>query len=207
MAQFSDNHRVGSLDEPLRCAVFISGSGTGMAALLNHQSNKKDCTHQTSLVISNNPNAGGIDIAKGFQTPVHVFPLPDIEDRNERRLNHERQISKCLEEYSIELIVLSGYMRLLSEQFVEKWKMQIVNIHPSLLPEFPGANAHRDVLASGASTSGCSVHYVDSGMDTGQVIAQRKVPVFSDDTLETLSERVKVEEHILYPAVIDQLSS
>ena len=98
-------------------------------------------------------------------------------------------------------------MRLLSEQFVEKWNMKIVNIHPSLLPKFPGAHAHRDVLSAGVKISGCSVHYVDAGMDTGQIIAQRKVPVFSDDTIETLSNRVKIEEHILYPQVIDLLSS
>ena len=135
------------------------------------------------------------------------MPLPDIEDKTERRLNHDLQISNCLKEYDIELIILSGYMRLLSGQFVENWDMKILNIHPSLLPKFPGAHAHKDVLSAGVKISGCSVHYVDAGMDTGQIIAQRKVPVFSDDTIETLSQRVKIEEHILYPQVIDLLSS
>ena len=97
-------------------------------------------------------------------------------------------------------------MRLLSSDFVENWNMKIVNIHPSLLPNFPGAHAHRDVLAAGVNLSGCTVHFVDAGMDTGQIIAQRKVPVFPDDTIETLSKRVKIEEHILYPLVIDELS-
>ena len=96
-------------------------------------------------------------------------------------------------------------MRLLSAEFVSKWNMKIVNIHPSLLPNFPGAHAHRDVLAAKAKLSGCTVHFVDSGMDTGKIIAQRKVPVFPNDTIETLSKRVKVEEHILYPLVIDEL--
>ena len=84
--------------------------------------------------------------------------------------------------------------------------MKVVNIHPSLLPDFPGAHAHRDALAAGVKTSGCTVHFVDSGMDTGPIIAQRKVPVFSDDTIETLSNRVKIEEHRLYPLVIDELA-
>ncbi|MFL2985302.1 MAG: phosphoribosylglycinamide formyltransferase [Candidatus Poseidoniaceae archaeon] len=207
MAHFPDNHRTGSEKQPLRCAILISGSGTGMQALLRHQKSKQHCNHQTLLVISNNPDAGGIKIAEALEIPVKVLPLADIEDKTERRLNHELQISNCLKEYDIELIILSGYMRLLSEQFVENWDMKILNIHPSLLPKFPGAHAHKDVLSAGVKISGCSVHYVDAGMDTGQIIAQRKVPVFSDDTIETLSQRVKIEEHILYPQVIDLLSS
>ena len=207
MAHFPDNHRTGSEKQPLRCAILISGSGTGMQALLRHQKSKQHCNHQTSLVISNNPDAGGIKIAEDLGIPVKVLPLPDIEDKTQRRLNHEIEITNCLKEYDIELIILSGYMRLLSEQFVENWNMKIVNIHPSLLPKFPGAHAHKDVLSAGVNISGCSVHYVDAGMDTGQIIAQRKVPVFSDDTIETLSQRVKIEEHILYPQVIDLLSS
>ena len=207
MAHFPDNHRTGSEKQPLRCAILISGSGTGMQALLRHQKSKQHCNHQTLLVISNNPDAGGIKIAEALEIPVKVLPLPDIEDKTERRLNHELQISNCLKEYDIELIILSGYMRLLSGQFVENWDMKILNIHPSLLPKFPGAHAHKDVLSAGVKISGCSVHYVDAGMDTGQIIAQRKVPVFSDDTIETLSQRVKIEEHILYPQVIDLLSS
>ena len=207
MAHFPDNHRTGSEKHPLRCAILISGSGTGMHALLRHQKSNQHCNHQTSLVISNNPEAGGIKIAEDLGIPVKVLPLPDIEDKTQRRLNHEIEISNCLKEYDIELIILSGYMRLLSEQFVENWHMKIVNIHPSLLPKFPGAHAHKDVLSAGVNISGCSVHYVDAGMDTGQIIAQRKVPVFPDDTIETLSQRVKIEEHILYPLVIDLLSS
>ena len=207
MAHFPDNHRTGSEKQPLRCAILISGSGTGMQALLRHQKSKRHCNHQTSLVISNNPDAGGIKIAEDLGIPVKVLPLPDIEDKTQRRLNHEIEITNCLKEYDIELIILSGYMRLLSEQFVKNWDMKIVNIHPSLLPNFPGAHAHKDVLSAGVNISGCSVHYVDAGMDTGQIIAQRKVPVFSDDTIETLSQRVKIEEHILYPQVIDLLSS
>ena len=205
MATSNGNFRKGRPEDPLRCAIFISGSGSGMNALLQYQNLKKQCTHRTVLVISNNPDAGGIEIARNQGIPVEVFELPEIENKQERRLKHESEIDNMLENFNVELIILSGYMRLLSAEFVSKWNMKIVNIHPSLLPNFPGAHAHRDVLAAKAKLSGCTVHFVDSGMDTGKIIAQRKVPVFPNDTIETLSKRVKVEEHILYPLVIDEL--
>ena len=207
MATLHGNFRKGEPSDPLRCAILISGSGSGMQAMLEYQKQKKGCYHRTVVVISNNPKAGGIEIAEKLGTPVEVVGLPEIEDKFERRLNHESSIDAILRKFDVELIILSGYMRLLSAEFVNKWEMQIVNIHPSLLPKFPGAHAHRDVLAAGSKVSGCTVHFVDSGMDTGQIIAQRKVPVFSDDTIETLSKRVKLEEHILYPSVIDDLAN
>ena len=207
MATSHGNFRKGEPNDPLRCAIFISGSGSGMHALLEYQKQKKECKHRTVVVISNNPEAGGIEIANKLAIPVEVIELPQIEDKRERRLTHESNIDAILRKFGVELIILSGYMRLLSAEFVNKWEMKIVNIHPSLLPKFPGAHAHRDVLAAGSKVSGCTVHFVDSGMDTGQIIAQRKVPVFSDDTIETLSNRVKVEEHILYPSVIDDLAN
>jgi phosphoribosylglycinamide formyltransferase-1 len=110
-----------------------------------------------------------------------------------------------LEEYEVELILLSGYMRLVSASFVDRWAPRIINIHPSLLPAFPGTHAHRDVLAAGVEVSGCTVHYVDAGMDSGEILGQRKVPVFSDDDEASLAERVKIEEHQLYPEVIDRI--
>ena len=205
MATSNGNFRKGRSEDPLRCAIFISGSGSGMNALLQYQNLKKQCAHRTVLVVSNNPEAGGIEIARNQGIPVEVVELPEIENKQQRRLKHESEIDNMLENFNVELIILSGYMRLLSAEFVSKWNMKIVNIHPSLLPNFPGAHAHRDVLAAKAKLSGCTVHFVDSGMDTGKIIAQRKVPVFPDDTIETLSKRVKVEEHILYPLVIDEL--
>ena len=98
-------------------------------------------------------------------------------------------------------------MRLLSPEFVSRWEGKIINIHPSLLPDFPGAHAHRDVIAAGATKSGCSVHYVDAGMDTGEIIAQYEVAVAPEDTEASLSEKVKQLEHKLYPMVIDAIAS
>ena len=105
----------------------------------------------------------------------------------------------------MELVVLSGYMRILTPSFVGKWKGRIVNVHPSLLPDFPGAHAHRDVLSAGVQITGCTVHLVDEGVDTGPILAQREVTVMADDDVTSLQERVKLVEHILYPEVIDLL--
>ena len=198
--------KVGTLDNPLRIAVFFSGSGTGMNALLNHQNNTQ-CIHKTVLCVTNKEDAGGIEYAEQHDVPVLVETLDASLPREERRREHEQRITKQLEEADIDLIVLSGYMRLLSSDFVEKYFPRIINIHPSLLPAFPGKDAHTDVLASGVRVSGCTVHVVDAGMDTGPILAQRRVPVFSTDTRSQLAKRVQVEEHRLYPEVIDSICS
>jgi phosphoribosylglycinamide formyltransferase-1 len=190
--------RVGTAEDPLRLAVFISGSGSGMEALLKHQLTPS-CRHTTTVVISDKPNVSGLNKAENLGVTAIVVPLPDISDKVERRLIHEQEVS--------EVIILSGYMRILTPFFVEQWAGRILNIHPSLLPDFPGAHAHRDVIAAGVSMSGCTVHFVDSGMDTGPIIMQKEVEVLPSDTEESLAERVKKQEHILYPIVIDMLSS
>ena len=126
-----------------------------------------------------------------------MFPfcrnLGHFPSKEERRREHEQRITKQLDGVEIDLIVLSGYMRLLSPNFVEKYFPRIINIHPSLLPAFPGKDAHTDVLASGVRVSGCTVHVVDAGMDTGPILAQRRVPVFSTDTRSQLAKRVQLK--------------
>ena len=196
--------KIGTFDNPLRIAVFFSGSGTGMNALLNHQNNAK-CIHKTVLCVTDKEDAGGIQYAERHDVPVLVETLDTSLPREERRREHEQRITKQLDEVDIDLIVLSGYMRLLSPDFVEKYFPKIINIHPSLLPAFPGKDAHTDVLASGVLVSGCTVHVVDAGMDTGPILAQRRVPVFSTDTRSQLAKRIQVEEHRLYPEVIDSI--
>ena len=136
-----------------------------------------------------------------------AIPLPkSTSDPNIKRFKHEKLIQDQLLLHNIEAIILSGYMRLLTPNFVSNWEGRILNIHPSLLPKHPGAHAHQDVLASGDKQSGCTVHFVDSGMDTGAIISQSEVPVFPNDTLETLQERIKVIEHQIYPLVIDDFA-
>ena len=205
MATGGGTTRVARAEDPLRCAILISGSGSGMQAMLEHQQNP-DCMHITAVVVSNKSGVKGIERAENLDVPTVVIEASLDLEGDERRISHELEIEQALLDYEVELVILSGYMRLLSPQFVARWEGKILNIHPSLLPDFPGAHAHRDVIASGADRSGCTVHYVDAGMDTGEIIAQCEVEVFPEDTEETLAARVKHFEHILYPMVVDAIA-
>ena len=197
--------RVGSKTNPIRLAVFISGSGSGMLALEQYAQENQVC-FEISVVVSDKQSTG---LAKaesaGLATELCLVSLD--ESKETRRREHEIRIQKILDKYNVEAIILSGYMRLLSAEFVSEWEGKVLNIHPSLLPKHPGAHAHRDVISSGDKQSGCTVHFVDAGMDTGQIIAQAKVPVFEDDTEESLAQRVKMEEHVLYPKIIQDFCS
>ena len=193
--------RAATPKDPLRLAVFISGSGSGMEALLSHQQSSI-CSHSTKLVVSNLEGAGGLQRAKNFAVRTEVVELTsDME-----RTKHEDLIHEILELHEIEAIILSGYMRILSPTFVEKWEGRILNIHPSLLPNFPGAHAHKDALNAGAKKSGCTVHFVDSGVDSGLIIAQSEANILPEDTVESLQNRIKKLEHRLYPTIIDAFS-
>ena len=198
--------RNGSPSHPIRIAVFFSGSGTGMNALLEHQT-RSDCVHTTVVCVTDKKDAKGVDFARKYNLPVIIESVDVNVPREERRREQEMRIEQELLEYNVDLIVLSGYMRILTPQFVENFYPRIVNIHPSLLPAFPGADAHTDVLASGVLVSGCTVHVVDAGMDTGTILAQCRVPVFENDTRPHLAKRVQIEEHRVYPKVIDLICS
>ena len=198
--------RKGSIKNPLRIAVLISGSGSGLLALLNHQQSNQS-PHIKKLIISDNMNSGGLRYGKDFCIPSVVISLPDSVDKSQQRIIHENLIHDTLMKYGIELVVLSGYMRILTPTFVGKWKGRLINIHPSLLPKYPGAHAHRDALADGANMTGCTVHLVDEGVDTGKIIAQEEVEILDGDTIEELQERVKKIEHQLYPKVLDTFCS
>ncbi len=200
--------RVGTPTEPLRLAVLISGGGSGMEALLHHVEESETSCHITVLVLSDRMGVKGLSIAENRCIENIVIPLPQsTSDPITKRLKHEELIDEQLMLHNIEAIILSGYMRLLTPNFVSRWEGRILNIHPSLLPKHPGAHAHKDVLSSGDTISGCTVHFVDSGMDTGAIISQSEVPVFPNDTLESLQERVKVVEHELYPHIIDEFAA
>ena len=198
--------RVGNSLEPLRLAVLISGSGSGMEALLRHQQ-QSDCLHTTNVVVSDRPDIAGLGKAESMGVTAIVVPLPEIEDSENRRMVHEEEINQVLADYGVEAIILSGYMRILTPNFVKPWAGRLLNIHPSLLPNFPGAHAHRDAIAAKATKSGCTVHFVDSGMDSGPIIAQEEVEVLPSDDEESLGEKVKLKEHLLYPSVIDRLAA
>ncbi len=195
--------REATVENPLRLAVFISGSGSGMEALLRHQESKP-CLHETTLVLSNVAGVSGLDKAKAHDVETVTIELDkSISDVSARREAHETTIMAVLDEHEIEAVILSGYMRILSALFVRQWQGRLLNIHPSLLPKYPGAHAHRDALADGATITGCTVHLVDEGVDTGQILAQSQLEIHPDDDEESLSERVKILEHKLYPETID----
>ena len=196
--------RVGSIEDPIRLAVLISGGGSGLASLLKFQSEEPRC-HQTVLVLADSEGAGGLEHGRKSEIESKGIPLPAGLPAPDRRLAHEEIIKKHLKSSNVELVVLSGYMRILTPSFVGKWKGRIVNVHPSLLPDFPGAHAHRDVLSAGVRITGCTVHLVDEGVDTGPILAQMEVPVMAGDDVTSLQERVKQVEHTLYPRVIDLL--
>lgn len=198
--------RKASADEPLRCAILISGTGSWMEKLLSHQQNTVACSHKTVIVISDKADAAGLDKAKNFAIETAAIELSDQQDPRFRREEHEQRITQAIEQSGAELVVLSGYMRILSAGFVDRWAPNLINIHPSLLPAFPGGNAHRDVIASNVEVSGCTVHFVDSGVDSGAIIAQCRVPRLPDDDVVSLGQRVRVEEHIIYPRVIDAIA-
>jgi phosphoribosylglycinamide formyltransferase-1 len=148
---------------------------------------------EIAIVVSDKPNAGGLQLARdrGLETAV-------IERRGRSREEHELEIISVLQAHQIDLVCLAGYMRLLSPCFIEEFRGRILNIHPSLLPSFPGLDAQRQALAHGVKISGCTVHFVDDTLDGGPIIAQRTVPVLDDDTEETLSARILEQEHQLY---------
>jgi phosphoribosylglycinamide formyltransferase-1 len=152
---------------------------------------------EIAIVVSDKPGAGGIEMAKerGLATQV-------IERRGRTREEHEREIVSVLREHQADLVCLAGYMRLLSPCFVEAFRERILNIHPSLLPSFPGLDAQRQALEHGVKVSGCTVHFVDETLDGGPIIAQRPVAVMDGDTVETLSARILEQEHELYPEAV-----
>ncbi len=157
---------------------------------------------EIAIVISDKPAAGGLELAaqRGIETRA-------IERRGRTREEHEREIIAVLRELQVELVCLAGYMRLLSPCFVEAFAGRILNIHPSLLPSFPGLDAQRQALAHGVRVSGCTVHFVDETLDGGPIIMQRAVPVMEGDTVETLSARILEQEHVLYPEAVASVLS
>ena len=208
---------ISSINNPLRLGVLISGSGSGLEALLQHQESN-DCSHETVVVISDQPAVKGLDRAAKHGVVGICVPLQPRSDfevgsngARARRLAHEQDVAKVLDEYQVEMVVCSGYMRILTENFLAPRLGRVVNIHPSPWGDdgalFPGAHGVRDTLAAGATTAGASVHFVSAGVDDGPLIASETTTIQSGEGEASLGERVRVEiEHQLYPAVIDALA-
>ena len=182
----------------VRVAVLISGAGSNMAALVD-ASRDSACPFEVALVMSNKPDAGGLAVArdKGVATAV-VDHRPFGKDREA----HERSLDGVLAEHRIEVVALAGYMRLLTPWLVRRWEGRMLNIHPSLLPKYPGLDTHARALAAGDAEAGCTVHLVTEGVDEGPVLARANVPVLADDSPASLAQRVLTAEHALYPAAL-----
>jgi len=172
--------------------VLVSGTGTNLQALL-------DAGLPVVAVATNKRGAPALARAAGL--PTEAFELDDYAERSER----DRAMAEWLQTQGVRLVVLAGYMHVLTAAFLDRFPDAIVNVHPSLLPDFPGAHAVEDQLAAGVTESGATVHLVDEGVDSGPILAQERVPVHEDDTPETLHERIKQIEHELLPRVVGEL--
>lgn len=186
----------------MRLAVLLSGRGSNFQAI--HEAIQRgELDAEIVCVISNRPDAPGIAKAREHGYAAEVVDHKHFQTRDA----HEDAVQRVLETARPDYIVLAGYMRLLSPSFVERWRNRILNIHPSLLPSFPGVNAQQQALEHGVKISGCTVHFVDENLDAGPIIVQRAVPVLPTDTVETLSARILEEEHRAYVEALRMLGA
>ena len=175
----------------MKLAVFASGSGTNFENLVKQGI-------PTTFLFTDKRDAKALARAEKLGTQSHTFALKEFEDK----AAYETELLNLLAQYDIDLIVLAGYMKIVSPTLLQAYEGRIINIHPAYLPEFPGAHGIEDAWRAGVTESGVTIHYVDAGVDTGQIIAQRRVPVLPDDTLETFEARVHEMEYVLYPEVL-----
>jgi len=183
----------------LGLGILGSGKGSNCRAILEQISAGK-LLAEVRLVVSDVFDAGILDIAREFRVPNIYLPAGNFRTRLEPKV--EMELVRLLQEAEVELVVLAGFMRVLKEPMLAAFPRRIINIHPSLLPKFPGIEAWKQALEAGEKITGCSVHYVDAGIDSGEIIAQRKVAVVPGETPESLHERIQIAERALYPEVI-----
>ena len=185
-----------------KIAVLVSGSGTNLQSIIDNINNKKlDCTLEA--VIGDRDCFG---VSRGIEAGIDSYTL----NRKVLKTNLCREIDKIVSNKKIDLIILAGFLSIIDEEFVKKWKGKIINIHPSLLPKYGGTGmygikVHEAVLKGNENESGCTVHFVDTGVDSGEIIEQIKVPVLENDTAEILQKRILVQEHILLPRAIEKI--
>ena len=183
--------------DPRRVAVLISGRGSNLRALVEQQRG-----YRIVLVASNKPEAAGLDFAREAAIPTWAW-----DSKGVARERFDAELTRALEDHRIGTIALAGYMRLLSPGFVERWRGRIVNIHPSLLPRYPGLDTHARAIAAGDDMSGCTAHVVTEEVDAGEILAQAEVPIAPGDTAEALEKRILAAEHQLYPRALSEFVS
>jgi len=177
--------------------ILLSGRGSNFEAIAGNIAAGKIPGARIAVVISNRPDAGGIRTARQLGLTALVVPSKGVP-----REEHERAVVTSLQQHCVDLVCLAGYMRLLSHRFVQQFPHRILNIHPSLLPAFPGLEAQQQAFAYGVKVSGCTVHFVDEELDHGAIIVQKAVPVMADDDEHTLAARILEQEHIAYTEAI-----
>jgi len=180
----------------LKVGVLISGRGSNMRALLEAAADPA-FPAEIVLVISNNPDAGGLDVARSFGVAAAA-----IDHRKRAREAFEADVGAALRAAAVEFVCLAGFMRILTAGFVSAWQGRMINIHPSLLPSFKGVHVHEQALAAGVRFSGCTVHFVMPEMDDGPIVVQAAVPVLQDDTADSLANRILKAEHRIYPMAL-----
>ena len=178
--------------------ILLSGRGSNFEAIASSVAAGKIPNARIAVVISNKPDAGGIKTARALGLNAVLIP-----SKGRSREEHDREVAGVLQQHSVELICLAGYMRLLSPWFVRQFPQRILNIHPSLLPAFAGLEAQEQAFAYGVKVSGCTVHFVDEELDHGPIIVQRAVPVLASDDEHTLADRILEQEHIAYSEAIN----
>jgi len=184
-------------EEKKNLGILLSGRGSNFEAIAANVAAGKIPGARIAVVISNKPDAGGLETARRLGLPALVIP-----SKGRSREEHDREVVGALREYKVDLICLAGYMRLLSHWFVQQFPQRILNIHPSLLPAFPGLEAQEQAFAYGVKVSGCTVHFVDEELDHGAIIVQKTVPVLDTDDEHTLAARILEQEHIAYSEAI-----
>ena len=183
----------------IKSAVFISGTGSNLKSLIQ-LSKKKNSPISIELIISDNPKAKGLKFGKIFKISKKVFNYKN-------KIIAEKKIISEINKKKIKLICLAGFMRILSKNFIKRFKGKILNIHPSLLPKYKGLNTHQRAISNNEKYSGCTVHFVNSRLDSGKIILQKKVKISKLDTAKSLSKKILIQEHKLYPAAISKVFS
>jgi phosphoribosylglycinamide formyltransferase-1 len=196
------------VNKKIKIAILISGRGSNMQALVK-ACDSAEFPAEVVLVLSNKSDAEGLKFAegKGFKTAIvsHKDFILVPEDKEKSRENFDKKVSEEVEKSGAQIICLAGFMRLLSPWFVQRWFDRLINIHPSLLPEFKGADAVGDAIKAGAKISGCTVHFVREEMDSGPIIKQAQVEVLKDDTKETLAAKILKQEHEIYSQALKEV--
>ena len=186
----------------MKVGVMASGRGSNFQAIIDAGLRGETPDVEISQLVVNKPQAYAIERAKKNSIPYEI-----VDSETMTRDEFDKEVMKIFEKRKIQIIVLAGFMRILTPPFIDKYKNKILNIHPSLLPAFPGAHAHRDAIAYGAKISGCTVHFVDEGVDSGPIIMQTSVEIRKNETEDSLSEKILVHEHRMLPKALQLLCS